>query len=180
MSCKDNKIPLINIISLSLCQRKHTYMQEKELKISYSILNIEELNSQEKELISKARKAVEGSYSPYSCFRVGAAVLLDNGKIVKGANQENVAYPSGLCAERVCMFTAKSENPNSEIIALAITSQNQRGERQETFPCGACLQVAAEYERGQKNKLHLLVQKNEDEVYFFESVRCLLPFAFNL
>lgn len=153
-------------------------MKENTLEIKYQIISINDLTDKDKYLVNSAKQAMVNSYSPYSKFRVGASVLLSNGLIIQGSNQENVAYPSGLCAERVSIFAAQSTYPKEKIMALAIVSENQKGENVETFPCGSCLQVAAEYEAKQRQKIRIIVQKNSNEVYVFDSVKCLLPFGF--
>ena len=100
-----------------------------------------ELLEEDKKLLSEARKSAKSAYAPYSKFKVGSAVLLGNGKIISGNNQENAAYPSGLCAERVVLFYASSQNPNAIIKSIAITN----------VPCGACRQAILEYETKQKS-----------------------------
>tara|TARA_B100001115_G_scaffold184921_1_gene189866 strand:+ start:2634 stop:3122 length:489 start_codon:yes stop_codon:yes gene_type:complete len=138
----------------------------------------EDLKPSEWELVQKALEARNRSHSPYSKFQVGAAVRLANQTIIQGANQENAAYPSGLCAERVALFAAGVQFPNMTFEALAVcvpdTSTNL------PFPCGGCLQVMAEYEYKQQSGLELfLIYPAEELVFRAESTRHLMPFSFN-
>ena len=114
----------------------------------FEIDSIEELSNIEQQLIQDSKLAKSNAYSPYSGFCVGAAVLLDNGIIIKGSNQENAAYPSGLCAERVALFYANSAYPNNAVKAIAITASNSKGIIQKPIaPCGSCRQVMLETEQ---------------------------------
>jgi cytidine deaminase len=113
------------------------------------------LPESDNQLIMKAREAVQRGYAPYSGFRVGAAVLLENGSIITGTNQENAAYPSGLCAERTALFYASSQYPNVPILAIAVSTSGN-GFSDEAKPCGACRQVMSEYEDLSGNPLHIL------------------------
>jgi len=153
---------------------------KKELIINYTELPIdsEELTSIDKDLISKAIKATNNSYSPYSHFSVGAAVLLANGEIVTGSNQENAAYPSGLCAERVALFYANSMFPNSAVQTLAVTAKTANGiVKSPVPPCGACRQVMLETENRFNTKIKIILIGLET-VQIFESSKILLPFNF--
>ena len=152
----------------------------KELTISYQELPIDsiEISENERVLISKAIEATNHSYSPYSNFRVGAAVLLENGEIICGSNQENAAYPSGLCAERVALFYANSLFPDKAVKTLVVTAKT-KGEILEfpVPPCGACRQVMIETEmRFNKPMKVILVGKNT--VQIIEEAQMLLPFSF--
>ena len=135
----------------------------------------------EKKLFRAAKTACNEAYAPYSNFGVGAAVLLDNGLIYKGSNQENAAYPSGLCAERVALYYASANHPNVRMKAIAITVQYQKHNDFDEIvsPCGACRQVMAEYEYkfGQPIKIYLL-GRNE-KVCVIDSVSNILPFLFS-
>lgn len=123
-------------------------MQTKDFRFTiYQYASIEELNEQDRLLIKEARKAAEKAYSPYSKFNVGAAVLLENGEVIVGNNQENSAFPSGLCAERVALFYANSAYPEVPVRAIAITGHNEHKALEKTIkPCGACRQVMVETE----------------------------------
>ena len=131
------------------------------------------------ELIDKAKEATKTAYAPYSTFRVGAAVKLGNGKTVTGSNQENVAYPSGLCAERVALFSAAAQFPGERIEAIAVTASHDFGETDEEFsPCGACRQVMAEFEQRSGKEISISVHAPDGKVRVVNGVSKLLPFAF--
>lgn len=137
-----------------------------------------QLKDWEKDLIEQAKAALAGSYSPYSHFRVGAAVLLDNGVIITGSNQENGAYPSGLCAERVALFYAGAQYPNVPIKALAVVASNEKGITvSPVSPCGACRQVMLEYQMI-SNKPFTIYMVGAGKIIKIEDVKQLLPFSF--
>jgi cytidine deaminase len=137
-----------------------------------------ELNAEERELAERCLKARDNSRAPYSNFPVGAALLLKNGEHIIGANQENAAYPSGLCAERTALFAAGVNYPGVQIEALAVSIPDHAPHI--PFPCGGCLQVMAEYEYAQKQALKVyLVHSDREWVYLAEGTRHLLPFSFN-
>ena len=143
------------------------------------------LPAEDQELLSTALKATETAYAPYSHFRVGAALRLANGQIITGSNQENAAYPSGLCAERVALFSAFAKFPHQELqtIAIAATSQTQDGDFLQTphpiTPCGACRQVILEYATRNTIPVRVLMAGTK-EIWLVEDARTLLPFAFTL
>lgn len=140
---------------------------------------LKELGADEQIAIEAAVKAVDNSHSPYSNFKVGAALLLDNGELILGSNQENIAYPSGICAERAALFNYGSSGTISKIKALAIVAFNKEGEQSETCsPCGACRQVMIEYEELQKQPYKVIFSYN-GEIKIAESSSYLLPFAFH-
>lgn len=155
-------------------------MQEKQIILSLKEADIKELNDEERALIENARQATFRSYAPYSKFKVGAAILLDNGEIITGSNQENVAYPSGTCAERTACFYAHSEYPEVGFKAIAIAARNES----ETFielpisPCGSCRQALLEYEMLSKHDIAIYLC-GKDKVYILPSVKWLLPLAFS-
>ena len=120
------------------------------------------------------------AYAPYSQFRVGAALLLDNGKIVLGSNQENAAYPSGLCAERVAIFHAGSVYPEAKILKIAITAASDTNQTKAPIPpCGSCRQSIAEYEIKQDTPIEIYFMGEIGEVYKSASLKNLLPFMFD-
>ncbi|MCT4614889.1 MAG: cytidine deaminase [Marinifilaceae bacterium] len=122
---------------------------------------------------------LSNSYSPYSNFEVAAAIELQDGEIIKSSNQENIAYPSGLCAERVGLFYAKSKNPNSSINRIGIISGIDSIVNEELcFPCGACLQVLYETERRQDKDIEVWIFARNKSLQL-ASVKCLLPFGFD-
>ncbi len=155
-------------------------MQKKSLSISYEeFSSVEELCSADKDLCLEAVKAMASSHSPYSEFRVGAAVTLESGRIVYGSNQENVAYPSGLCAERVALFSIGSNYPGEKILSMAITAHTDHFKiMQPVTSCGACLQVMAEYEKKQAHPIEVMFYCQNGAVIKTVGIKSLLPFAF--
>lgn len=154
-------------------------MESKEFSIQYHMVReIADLSAEDKQLVIRARVAATKAWAPYSKFHVGAAVLLDNGIIVEGNNQENAAYPSGLCAERVTLFNAHSNHPDNIVKTLAITASfNNELVKQAIKPCGACRQVILESETRQKEKIKIILD-GEDEILIFDGIERLLPFNF--
>lgn len=141
--------------------------------------NDQELPANELELLNAARKAVGNAYAPYSEFYVGAAVRLANGKVVAANNQENVAYPSGLCAERVALFFASANHPGEKIEAVAVSCSSEKTGSDKPFsPCGACRQVLAEYEQKQHSPIRVLLGGKTGTILSVESVKDLLPLVF--
>ena len=155
-------------------------MTSKEIRIVYNEYeSLDQLELRDRELAQAAIEATKGSYAPYSNFNVGAAVRLDNGQIVKGSNQENAAYPSGICAERTAMFYASATYPESIMTGIAITA-SQEGVLCDNpvTPCGACRQVMAQYQtKGGKPMSILLVGGRK--IWKFEKVDDLLPLIFD-
>ncbi len=153
----------------------------KEYKIITTLYEYEsasELSAQEQELIQRAKKAIVRSYAPYSKFNVGAALLLDNGEIIEGTNQENAAYPSGLCAERVAVFYANSLYPDNKVVAMAITSfSNGRFSSFPLPPCGACRQVLLETEERQQQALKMFLC-GEQKIIQVNTIKDLMPVHF--
>ena len=155
-------------------------MTSKEIKIAYQEYeNMEQLSPQDKKVALAAIDAMKGSYAPYSNFNVGAALLLEDGQIVKGANQENAAYPSGLCAERTALFHAGANMPDKAVVTLAIAAgQNGTICPSPATPCGACRQVMAQYQmKGGRPMVTLLV--GGDRIWRFDKVDDLLPLIFD-
>jgi len=133
----------------------------------------------ERNLLKAATHAATVAYAPYSKFYVGASVLLKNGSIIEGNNQENAAYPTGMCAERVALFNASSNFPEEEIEVLAITLDYNRLDIDDhVFPCGSCRQSILEYERKFKRKIKLLILNKSGEVAEIDGISQLLPLAF--
>lgn len=155
-------------------------MQKRDISISYEWFeSINELDNIAQDLCKQAVIALKSSHSPYSEFRVGVAVLLESGRIVYGSNQENVAYPSGLCAERVALFTIGSTYPEEKILSMAITAQTNRFEINEPVTsCGACLQVMAEYEKKQSHPVDVIFYCINGAILRIRGIKSLLPFAF--
>ena len=155
-------------------------MTNKEIKIAYQEFEaLEQMEAHDRKLVESAIEAMSGSYAPYSNFNVGAAVLLEDGEIIKGANQENAAYPSGLCAERTALFYAGSSRPDTAVTSIAIAG-GQEGKlcKDPVTPCGACRQVMAEYQKkGGRPITIILVGANR--TLRFSSVDALLPLIFD-
>ena len=155
-------------------------MTNKEIKIAYQeFQSLDELEAKDKELAQAAVEATELAYAPYSKFNVGAAVLFEDGVIIKGSNQENAAYPSGLCAERTALFYASASRPDKAMTAIAIAAA-QNGVLCETpaTPCGACRQVMAQYQV--KSGLPMMVLLvGAHKIWKFEKVDDLLPLIFD-
>lgn len=153
-------------------------MEEKVLQIKYRECTYDELDALDRELLDAAIDALKGSYAPYSHFNVGAAVRLGNGIVVKGSNQENSAYPSGLCAERTAMFSAASRYPGEQILSIAlIASQNGVLQSSPTYPCGACRQVMAQYQMRSGKPMRIIVGSS-GRIQIFDGVESVLPFIF--
>lgn len=155
---------------------------EKTLTIRYNEYpSVDVLSGADKELMQRAIATAEGAYAPYSHFLVGAALRLADGSVVIGNNQENAAYPSGLCAERTAIFAASAQRPDMrDYTALAIAGRNADGELCEASPCGACRQVLMEYERLQGHPLRVLCLLQGSRVRETGSVADLMPFSFSL
>jgi cytidine deaminase len=154
----------------------------KKLEIISSLTQYDQINElpeEDQKLILAAREVTKNSYSPYSNFKVGAALLLDNGKIITGTNQENAAYPSGLCAERTAIFWANSQYPNSAIVKMAITAK-KNGQLAQTplAPCGACRQVMIESETRYNTKIKIFLD-GQDSILSVENAASLLPLSFD-
>ena len=155
-------------------------MKKKKIEIIFNQGTFEELNSEEKELVKKAQESLKNAYAVYSGFMVGSSVLLANGEIFNGNNQENVAYPSGLCAERVALFYASAQYPDISVRMIAISAKSKTFTIQgQVSPCGACRQVMAEYEVKQKLPIRIILHSAEaNSVLIADSVADLLPFLF--
>jgi len=157
---------------------KHTTFTYKfEIKAFHFI---EELDNLDKIAVENAKEATYKSYAPYSKFNVGAAVLLEDGTVVIGSNQENCAYPSGTCAERTTVFYANSQYPDKAIKVLCIAARNEHGEflQRPISPCGACRQVLMESEKRQNTPIKTILYGTE-EILVIESVSLLLPIQFD-
>jgi len=140
----------------------------------------EQLPSDIQNLMTQAVAVRKNAYAPYSKFRVGAALLLDNGETVLGSNQENAAYPSGLCAERVAVFQAGSIYPNAKILKMAITAASDTNQTTEPIPpCGSCRQSIAEYEIKQESPIEIYFMGEIGAIYKSASLKNLLPFMFD-
>ncbi len=156
-------------------------MKEINITTSFTAFNsIDDLSVDVKMLMNEAVKAREKAYAPYSKFKVGAAILLENGVIVTGSNQENAAYPSGLCAERVAVFSAGANYPNVKIKVLAITAGSELSITSSPIPpCGSCRQSLAEYEFKQEMAFEIYFMGETGNVYKSASVANILPLSFD-
>jgi cytidine deaminase len=141
--------------------------------------NEAELDGLDSELIEHAKQAMKNAYAPYSKFHVGAALLLSNGEIILGSNQENIAYPSGLCAERTALFAAGSNFPDQKVLKLAVVANGDLLPRTSVLsPCGSCRQVMAETANRQKSAFEILLLNPDGSVMIFDGIHDLLPFVF--
>ncbi|MDE7426178.1 MAG: cytidine deaminase [Muribaculaceae bacterium] len=154
-------------------------MKEKEIAIPVRVYSYDELEAADRKLVDAAREATGRSYAPYSKFRVGAAIRLDNGQVVTGSNQENAAFPSGTCAERTACYYAGSKYPSVGFEALAVSAVTPAGGEIEepVAPCGACRQALLEYEKLSGHPVRVLLVGKE-AIYELPSVKSLLPLAF--
>lgn len=160
-------------------------MKELEIKTLIRIVTMDELDELDRRLVESAKEATYRAYAPFSKYHVGAALLLDNGKIVVGSNQENAAYPSGLCAERTAAFYASSANPGMAFKKLAVAAWMDPGkdkdpeegfQKNPVSPCGGCRQALMEYEHLYGDIEVLLYGK--DKIFILPSIKSLLPLAF--
>ncbi|CAM1366657.1 Cytidine deaminase [Tenacibaculum sediminilitoris] len=155
----------------------------KKIDITTSAIlfdNISQLSTQDAFLVEKAVEARQKAYAPYSKFSVGAALLLENGEIILGNNQENAAYPSGMCAERVAIWKASSEYPNMKVKKIAINAASENTTvNKPVGPCGACRQTLSEYEINQKQPIEIIFMGEIGKIVKTESLLSLLPFSFD-
>lgn len=155
-------------------------MEKKEILIRYNEYpTIDALAEEDYKLLSEASEACKNAYSPYSNFKVGAAVKCSDGMIVRGNNQENAAYPSGLCAERVAMFSASAQKADVVINSIAIAVESDNENDLMVAPCGACRQVIAEYESRQGSKIEILFSSGTGRIIKVNGISSLLPFTFS-
>jgi len=139
-----------------------------------------EMTKADQELMAQAKIACSKAYAPYSKFKVGAALLLENGKIILGNNQENAAYPSGMCAERVAIWKAHSDYPDVKMLKMAITIQAEKQViKSPVPPCGACRQAIAEYEVKQETPIEIFFMGEEGAIYKTASLANILPLVFD-
>lgn len=138
-----------------------------------------ELSAEDRELLKEAKSAVNTSYAPYSKFHVGCALILENGVVIKGSNQENIAYPSGLCAERVAIFHAGAAYPNVAVKTMAITVKAEGYVVDKPITsCGACLQSMSEFELKFKKPMRIILQGETGNIWVADSLRTFMPFMF--
>ncbi len=155
-------------------------MKKVELKLAFTELGLDELDHEDKMLYDKAMEAAKIAYAPYSGFSVGAACLLDNGEIFTASNQENAAYPSGLCAERSLLFYVGANRPDQTILKLTVVIKSKLRDAKKIYsPCGACRQVMAEYQNRQSSPIQIMFEAGENKVLVCSRIDDLLPFIFN-
>ncbi len=154
-------------------------MKEKHIDIKLLQCQTEELDDSLQHLVSMAIEATDRSYSPYSHFSVGAAALLQDGTVIIGANQENAAFPSGLCAERSALFAAGAQYPEVPVVAMAVAARNEKGvlTPHPVSPCGGCRQVMLEVEERYHQPMKVILYGSQ-YTNVIESVRDLLPLCF--
>ena len=155
-------------------------MTNKEIKIEYrEYESVSQLSAADNEVATAAIEATGSAYAPYSRFNVGAAVMYEDGEIIKGSNQENAAYPSGICAERTALFYASASRPEKKMAAIAIAAA-QNGDicKNPVTPCGACRQVMVQYQTKSGRPMKVILV-GADKVWVFDKVDDLLPFIFD-
>lgn len=155
-------------------------MEKKTIPVSYEVYDsADELNAEDSRLLSRAKDALKKAYAPYSQYHVGAAVLLADGDIFTGNNQENMAFPSGLCAERVAIYAASANKPGVGIRSIAISAHSENFPVEEPVPpCGSCRQAIIEYEMYQKQGIRIILQGDTGKIFVIPSMESLLPLSF--
>ena len=156
-------------------------MKKISITTEFNVFDIiQDLPIDVQDLMAQAIEVRKNAYAPYSKFRVGVSILLDNGKVVLGSNQENAAYPSGLCAERVAIFYAGAVYPDAKILKMAITAASDSNQTTAPIPpCGSCRQSIAEYEIRQETPIEIYFMGEVGVIYKSESLKNLLPFMFD-
>lgn len=154
-------------------------MKDLELKIQIRECQMDELTEDEQFLVTKAIESTNNSYAKYSHFHVGAALLLENGEIVPGCNQENAAFPAGICAERSAIFAAGAQHPDIPVVALAIAARDASGEltAEPVSPCGTCRQVIIETETRHQKPIRILLYGRRC-IYVMDGIKHLMPLSF--
>ncbi len=152
----------------------------KELSINYELFDTwKDLSQDDQVLVQKAYEIAKKAYAPYSKFHVGASVLLEDGSIVLGNNQENVAFPSGTCAERTALFYAGANFPDKKIIKIVVVAKGEFADLESVLsPCGGCRQVMLESELRQETPIEVILVSQNEKTIRLKSVKDLLPFAF--
>jgi len=155
-------------------------MKKADIVVPILSMQFSELSDEDRMLVTAARESNRHSYAPYSRFRVGAAILLDNGVTVTGNNQENAAFPSGLCAERTAAFYAHSKYPDAKFVSIAVAARGTDGKEVAApiAPCGACRQSLLEYETLAGHDVKVILA-GSSEIFVLQSVRSLLPVTFS-
>jgi len=155
-------------------------MKNVELKLAFAEHDLSELEVADIALYNRAKEAAANAYAPYSGFGVGAACLLDNGEVFTANNQENAAYPSGLCAERSLLFYVGANHPEQTIVKLVIAIKSKLKDPKKIYsPCGGCRQVMAEYQTRQSSPIQIMFESGENKFLVCKKVDDLLPFIFS-
>lgn len=155
-------------------------MKEIVLQTKIKVCSYEEFSTEDKKVVDAARAATANSYAVYSKFNVGAAVCLEGGIIVTGSNQENAAYPSGICAERTTLFWANSQYPDKPVLTLAIAAHTEKGELPVPIPpCGACRQVILETEKRYGNTIKIILFGTKESYVIEDGIKALMPLSFD-
>ncbi|MFT5646119.1 MAG: cytidine deaminase [Aureispira sp.] len=150
---------------------------QSEIEVAQTIKELSDIDAQ---LLTRAKEAAKGAYAPYSNFKVGAALLMKNGVIVIGNNQENAAFPVTMCAERTAVFSAAAQYPNTSIEAIAITIISAKGNIDRPIPpCGSCRQVIYENETRHQCDIRLILQGDIGKIYVIQTVKDILPLLFD-
>ena len=154
-------------------------MEKMTLKSEIQVAQLSELSDSDRQLVDLAIEATSRSYAPYSHFCVGASILLENGVTIIGCNQENAAFPAGICAERSAIFAAGAQYPDQAVVALAITARNTKGELidEPASPCGPCRQVLIETETRFKRPVRILLY-GKNRTFIVDSIKQLMPLSF--
>jgi cytidine deaminase len=156
-------------------------MKELKIQIKYKVYDdIHQIQDEDRKLLNKASAALPDAYAPYSKFHVAAAILLDDGKIITGTNQENASFPVGICAERVALSAVSAVYPNKKIktIAIAVKNFNNMHSLEPATPCGVCRQALFEKESNNINPIKILTKGEGEMIYEFASAKDLLPLGF--
>lgn len=155
---------------------------QRSLEVKYEYYDSwKSLDESDIDLVKKAYDVMENAYAPYSKFRVGASLLMEDGTLITGSNQENIAYPSGLCAERVALFYAGANYPDKKINTLCVVAKGDLVPTEEILsPCGGCRQVMLETENRQGNAFRVILVSQNEKTVVFNSARDLLPLAFGV
>ena len=162
-----------------ICNKNLNIMEERTLKSTLRVAQFEELSADEQRVVEVAKQSTYNSYAPYSHFHVGAALLLKNGTIIPGCNQENAAFPAGICAERAALFAAGAQYPDQPVLLLAIAVRNSKGDflEEPASPCGPCRQVIIETETRFKQEVRILLYGTK-HTYILDGIKQLMPLSF--
>ncbi len=183
---KTQDMPKLSIFGMKFAGKRLHYikiinkMNTIEVMTSLRVENRADLNAKEEALIAESVFQLDYAYAPYSEFHVGAAVMMENGTIYGGCNQENASYPLCMCGERVALYHATMAAPGQKVYAIAITARNKKAKLlSPVMPCGACRQVILEYELRHKHPIKLYFRADDEKIYITENSACLVPYSFD-